>query len=215
MARNTHLLLALSALAMLAGCSNADSGGVDETGASVGALDLGPTVVVPRSVWEPLPAGCDGRLPMGGVTITGADGAPGLRVAMDGDGETAICADSAAGLLDSLNLADLVPVRSGVTAPIHAVPSWILSRRDSAAGDPSPQPSAPVSLRAAPIDQGGDAEEGGPTDGDPSPQPSQPNGSNANTKNGSSSNTMMNGSPNEGDPSPQPSQPRDITHVMM
>lgn len=189
-------------------------------GAAVGsasALGDAPRVVSARAVWEGAPAGCEGVLPSSGVTITGAFGAPELRVAFGGAlgaaGEP-LCADTATSLGTELERIGLVVQPVLADQPLQAVPAFVVHRSDEAAGDPSPQPSQPrrVGVALTRTTTGAAPEVGpGPTGGDPSPQPSARSG-------GSSTTTSMNGGTTnggttDGDPSPQPSEPTSPTHL--
>ena len=186
-----HTLLALALLGATSGCVAGGPASEDVTGGALAALVPATDGALSEATWRALPAGCEDTLTSerahDGTTLAVAplEGAPSLcAVVVDGIPR---CVDSTPAVDDALRHharaeAVLAAGWHAFEQPTTPTGATSFQRSDEAAGDPSPQPSAPPGPTT-------DTLAAQPNAGDPSPQPSDRT------------------APMAGDPSPQPSQP--------
>ncbi len=187
--------LALLALALFGGvsggCAGTDPASEEVAAGALAALDASTAEALDQATWRALPAGCEDVLDEAAtrddeaIAVAPVEGAPSLcAVFVDG---TARCVDAAPAVSDALRhgargVAVLAVGGQVFEQPTTPTGATTFQRSGEAAGDPSPQPSAPPGPTT-------DALATQPTAGEPSPQPSDRT------------------NPAAGDPSPQPSQP--------
>ncbi len=185
--RSGRALLALALLGVTgASCVTGGHGSNEEAAAALAGLVTTAREPLPPAAWRGLPAGCEDTLETAdAIVIAPVEGAPSLcAVIVDGEPR---CVDAAGLVADLLRIDALEPgaLAGGLDArvqPTTPTGATTFQRSSAAAGDPSPQPSAPPPSTVEPLATP-------PNGGDPSPQPSDRSGAAA------------------GDPSPQPSQP--------
>lgn len=161
--------ITLLAFLLIGGCA-ADVGTGSSSLYEISA-DAIPLASFESGAWELVPAGCEDRLPAT-VTFEVADGANGLLVAVDEEGE-AVCSDTAAAIAEELADEGRGEEADDLEASVAATFCPEVDDEnedvdfDPSADDPSPQPSRPD-----PEMHGMTPDDGESQPGDPSPQPS-------------------------------------------